>query len=62
MKFFQVSNVKIAQFFVMRPIFLLCVIMCHNSVDAPITHYDKINVIIIFRYAPDALLQINHYL
>ena len=62
MKFFQVSNVKIARFFVMHPIFLLCIVMRHNIVDAPITHYDKINIIIIFRYAPDALCQINCYL
>ena len=37
-------------------------VMRHNIVDAPITHYDKINIIIIFRYAPDALCQINRYL
>ena len=34
-------------------------VMRHNIVDAPITHYDKINVIIIFLYAPNALRQIN---
>ena len=48
MKFFQVSTVKIARFFVMRPIFLLCVIMHHNIVDAPMLHYDKTNIINYF--------------
>ena len=64
MKFFQVNTVKIARFFVMHPIFLLCVIMHHNIVDAPIIqnkcnqlffvmrlmHYDKLNVCTKFHF------------
>ena len=41
---FSGEQCKIARFFVMRPIFLLCVIMRHNIVDAPMSHYDKINI------------------